>query len=86
MKQFYETYPEDEKLAPLRRVLSWTHHRIIMTLKSPEARAFYLDLATTEKLSVRELERQIDSAQFERSRIGEQKLAPLVRELSGGKL
>ena len=66
MKQFYETYKDDEKLATLWRVLSWSHNRIIMTLKTPESRAYYLNLAVNEKLSVRELERQINSLSFER--------------------
>ncbi|MEO5607120.1 MAG: PDDEXK nuclease domain-containing protein, partial [Polaromonas sp.] len=69
MKQFYETYGEDEQLATEWRVLSWSHNRLIMTLKSSAARAFYLKLSSNEKLSVRELERQIDAAQFERSQI-----------------
>ncbi len=34
MKQFYEVYRENEKLASLRRELSWTHNHRIMTLKT----------------------------------------------------
>ena len=51
-----------------------------MTLKNSEARAFYLKLSSHEKLSVRELERQIDAAQFERSQINP-KLSPVARVL-----
>jgi predicted nuclease of restriction endonuclease-like (RecB) superfamily len=80
MKQFYETYQGDEKLATLWRVLSWSHNRIIMTLKVHEERAFYLRLAVSEKLSVRELERQIDAAHYERSLAGA-KLSPVAREI-----
>jgi predicted nuclease of restriction endonuclease-like (RecB) superfamily len=80
MKQFYETYRGDEKLATAWRVLSWSHNRLIMTLKNSEARAFYLNLSINEKLSVRELERQIDSAQFERS-AQPVKLSAALREL-----
>jgi predicted nuclease of restriction endonuclease-like (RecB) superfamily len=80
MKQFYETYQADEKLATLWRELSWSHNRLIMTLKTQEERAFYLNLALHERLSVRELERQIDSAYFERSLISA-KLSPLAREI-----
>jgi predicted nuclease of restriction endonuclease-like (RecB) superfamily len=83
MKQFYETYSGDEKLATLWRVLSWSHNRIIMTLKSDEARKFYLNLSINEQLSVRELERQIDSAQFERSMISA-KLSPVVSKMHQG--
>jgi len=83
MKQFYETYQADEKLATLWRELSWSHNRLIMTLKTLEERAFYLNLAIHEGLSVRELERQIDSAYFERSLLSA-KLSPLARELHPG--
>lgn len=82
MKQFYETYNDDEKLSPLVRELPWTHNTIIFSrCKSPEEREFYLRLSHKEKYSVRELERQIDSSLFERIVIGNQKLSPLMREL-----
>lgn len=81
MKQFYETYREEEKLATLWRELSWSHNRLIMTCKHPEERAYYLQLAVQEKWSVRELERQINTAQFERTILGGQKLSPLLSVL-----
>ncbi|MBC2696292.1 MAG: DUF1016 domain-containing protein [Desulfobacteraceae bacterium] len=34
MKQFYETYQQDEKLPSLMAELSWTHNRRIMSLKT----------------------------------------------------
>ena len=34
MKQFYETYKDEPKLAPLGRELSWTHHKLIMPCKT----------------------------------------------------
>ncbi|MEQ1531082.1 MAG: PDDEXK nuclease domain-containing protein [Methylococcales bacterium] len=79
-KQFYETYHADEKLATLWRELSWSHNRLIMTLKTSEERAFYLNLVVQQRLSVRDLERQIDTAQFERSLLSA-KRSPLAREL-----
>ncbi len=81
MKQFYETYSEDEKLATLWRELPWSHNRLIMTLKSAEEREFYLRLTAKEKYSVRELERQIDSSLYERTMLGNQKLSAVLREL-----
>ena len=46
MKQFYETYADSPKLAPLVRVLSWTHNLLILGQnKRPEEREFYLRLA-----------------------------------------
>lgn len=68
MKQFYETYSQaDEKLSPLVRELSWTNNLILLSrTKSEEERLFYLRLCVKEHLSKRELERQIDSALYER--------------------
>lgn len=70
MKQFYETYRKDEKLSPLVREISWTNNMIILAqTKSPEERAFYISNCKSEAWSKRELERQIKSSLFERSKI-----------------
>lgn len=82
MKQFYETYCGDEKLSTLARELPWTHNTIIFSrCKTAEERAYYLQLALTDKLGKRELERQIDTAHYERSVVGA-KLSPAVREMN----
>jgi len=48
--------------------LQWSSHlHILSKTKSPEEKLFYLNLAIKEKLSVRELERQLNSAVFERT-------------------
>lgn len=81
MKQFYETYNDNEKLSSLVRELPWTHNTVIFSrCKSNEEREYYLKLVSADRLSKRELERQIDASQFERSQIGA-KLSPVVREL-----
>lgn len=81
MKQFYETYQADEKLSTLVRDLPWTHNTIIFSrCKSAEERRYYLTIARSDRLSKRDLERQIDAAQFERSLLSA-KLSPLAREL-----
>jgi predicted nuclease of restriction endonuclease-like (RecB) superfamily len=72
----------DEKLSALARELPWTHNTLIFSrCKTAEERAFYLSLCSKEHYSSRELERQIDSAQFERTLIGQQKLSTVLREL-----
>jgi predicted nuclease of restriction endonuclease-like (RecB) superfamily len=82
MKQFYEVYQNDENLAPLVRQLSWTHNLIILgQSKQPEEREFYLRLAVRAKWSKRELQRQIESAAFERTVLSDLNLAPVVRVL-----
>ena len=74
MKQFYETYKDNEKLSPLVREISWTHNVLIMTgAKTDEAREFYLTLTAKNNYSKRELERQLDSMLFERTMISGEK-------------
>ncbi|WP_285420973.1 PDDEXK nuclease domain-containing protein [Pseudomonas sp. efr-133-TYG-5] len=68
MRQFYEIYRAEEKVAPLARQLSWSHNVVIFgQSKRPEEREFYLRMAIQEKWSKRELERQLKAALFERS-------------------
>ncbi len=68
MRQFYEVYRDQEKVAALPRQLSWTHNLIIFgQCKRPEEREFYLRMCIQEKWSSRELERQFKAALFERS-------------------
>ena len=50
--------------------------------KSAEEREFYLMLCKNERLSKRELNRQIDAAVYERSKLDALKLSPVVREIA----
>ncbi|MBE0506887.1 MAG: DUF1016 domain-containing protein [Marinospirillum sp.] len=85
MKQFYETYQADEKLSSLVRELPWTHNTIIFSrCKTNEERAYYLAQCVRERYSSRELERQIDAAQFERAVASQKKLSALPREFPSG--
>ena len=82
MKQFYEAYYTNSKLSPLVREISWTNNMIILSKsKTEEERAFYIQLSLRDRLSKRELERQIDSAVFERVVLSKEKLPPVVREI-----
>ncbi|STX55495.1 PDDEXK nuclease domain-containing protein (plasmid) [Legionella sp. D16C41] len=68
MKQFYETYHNDQIVSPLVRQLPWTHNLIIINQsKTREEREFYLHKCLQEQWSKRELERQFKSALYERS-------------------
>jgi len=83
MKQFYETYKDNEKLSPLVREISWTHNVLIMMAsKTDEAREFYLTLTAKNNYSKRELERQLDSMLFERSMISDERNKPFVAKNS----
>jgi predicted nuclease of restriction endonuclease-like (RecB) superfamily len=82
MRQFYETYRGDEKVSALLRQLPWTHNLLILgKSKRAEEREFYLRMATSEKWSSRELERQINGALFERVVMSPVKVAAPLRQL-----
>lgn len=82
MRQFYEVYREDKTLSPLVRELPWTHNLLILSkCSSQEERGFYLHLATQERWTKRELERQLDGGLFERTLTAKPKLSPALREI-----
>lgn len=81
MRQFYETYQEDKKVSALLTQLPWTHNLIILSQsKRPEEREFYLKMAIKERWSSRELERQFNSALFERMVLKPVKVSPVVAQ------
>jgi len=82
MKQFYETYASDGQLAARVRALPWTHNTLIFSrCKSAEERQFYLEQAIQGQYTSRELDRQINAANFERSVLVQPKLSAVLREL-----
>ena len=79
MRQFFEVYQHDIKLSPLVRELTWTHNLTILSRsKRLEEREFYLKMAIQEKWSKRELERQFNTAFFERVVLSPVKTSPIV--------
>lgn len=67
MKQFYELYKDEKKVSPLVTQLSWSNHlKIMSACKTMDERIFYMNMCIKERLSKRELERQIDSGYYER--------------------
>ena len=77
MKQFYETYRDDEFVSALLTQISWTNHLLIMSKSgSREERDFYVALSAKEHYSSRELERQLDSAYYERYMLSSGKQPP----------
>jgi predicted nuclease of restriction endonuclease-like (RecB) superfamily len=65
-RQFYQTFPETEKLYTLCRELSWSHIRLIMRLDKYEAREYYFKESKSSNWSVRQLQRNINSHYYER--------------------
>lgn len=85
MRQFFETYKGDEKVSALLTLLPWTHHLMILgQCKRPEEREFYLRLATQQKWSSRELERQLAGALFHRAVLNPPKVSTLLRQMHPG--
>lgn len=81
MRQFYETYRDDAIVSALLRQLPWTHNLTILSRsKYPEEREFYLKMAIKERWSSRELERQFDSALFERMVLSPPKVSPVLTQ------
>lgn len=81
MKQFYELYGTNEKVSPLVTQLSWTNHlKIMSACKSMEERIFYMNMCIKERLSKRELERQIDSGYYERYILSQKPLSSTIEE------
>jgi predicted nuclease of restriction endonuclease-like (RecB) superfamily len=78
MKQFYETYKDDQIVSALLTQLSWANHLLIMSAASSiEERTFYIKQAIKEKWTYRELNRQLESAYFQRFLLSENKATPI---------
>jgi predicted nuclease of restriction endonuclease-like (RecB) superfamily len=72
MRQFYKLYPGSAIASAMLTQLSWTHHCTLMSrCKTEEERVFYIQLASAERYTTRELERQINSGVFERTMLAE---------------
>lgn len=79
MKQFYEAYRDEVIVSALLRQLPWTHHLIILARsKRPEEREFYLRMAIREHWTSRQLERQFNTAFFERTVLSPVKVSPSI--------
>ena len=84
MRQFYETYKDNERLFALTHEINWTNNlKIIVRTKTDEAREFYLLLAAKNRYSTSELERQIDSMLFERTMISNEKNQLFITKSAG---
>jgi len=82
MRQFYETYRDDQKVSPLVTQLPWTHNLLILSQsKRAEEREFYLRMAIRERWGKRELERQFRAALFERAVLNPPKVSALLTHM-----
>lgn len=78
MRQFYLTYRIAK--SPISQSLSWTHYIRLMRISDPDERSFYEIEAAENNWSVRELNRQFDSALYQRLALSRNKDA--VKQLA----
>ncbi len=63
--------------------ISWSQHLILLAkTQKPEEKLFYIQKAIENKLSVRQLERDINSSAYERTLLGKQLLPDTLKQLS----
>ena len=64
--QFYKSFPNivDTACRQSVRLLSWSHYRVLLTVNNKEARDWYLNEATNEVWSVRQLQRNVESQYY----------------------
>jgi len=71
----------ESKVLHILTLINWPSHIQILTgCKTNEERLFYILLASKERLSVRELRRQIESSVYERTLLGEKKQSLKLKE------
>ena len=84
MRQFYLTYSKSQTLSDQFEKfdfqLSWSHYLFLMKVDNPDERKFYEIEAISNGWSLRELQRQFDTALFERLVLSRDKKG--IKELS----
>ncbi|MBS1775514.1 MAG: DUF1016 family protein [Bacteroidetes bacterium] len=70
---------------PLVTQISWTHHLLILSkTKTVEEKIFYFIHCITQKLTKRELERQLNTATFERTMLSSKVVSSLTSQIPEG--
>ncbi|NIE82637.1 MULTISPECIES: PDDEXK nuclease domain-containing protein [unclassified Burkholderia] len=82
MVQFAATFPDETIVVSLSRQLSWSHIVALIPLKDPRQRDYYVQMASTERWSVRTLRERIDSMLYERTALSKKPDAMIVQELA----
>lgn len=82
MVRFAEAFPDQEIVYTLCRQLTWSHFRTLFYLEDPLQRAFYAEMVSAERWSVRELRRQIEGMLFERVALSKRPTAVATRQLT----
>lgn len=82
MARFYDSLPDEQKVATLSQQLSWSHFVELIKIDDATRRAFYTELCAQARWPVRTLRERIDSLLFERTAIARQPEAAIRQELA----
>ena len=74
-RTFAGMYPDESIIHAMREQLSWTHIRIILSIKDEIKRDFYLHLCIKERWKTRHLEERIGSMLFERTALSKSRMS-----------
>jgi predicted nuclease of restriction endonuclease-like (RecB) superfamily len=82
MVQFAAAFPDPEIVAAARRQLSWAHFKLLIPLKEPLQRDFYLEMCRIHGWSTRELAAKIDGMLYERTALSKKPERLIQTELA----
>jgi predicted nuclease of restriction endonuclease-like (RecB) superfamily len=79
--RFYETYPDQEKVYSLSRVLYWTHFRTLIYIADSLERSFYEELCAHENWSTRILKKKLSGMLYQRTALSKKPENVIEKEL-----
>ena len=82
MVRFAELFPDEQIVASLVQVLSWTHILSLIPLKDSLAREFYAEMCRVERWSVRTLRQKIGGMLYERTALSKNSEELIRQELA----
>lgn len=82
MMQFAQVFNDEQILVPLVRQLTWTHFLLLIPLKNPLQREFYVQMCGIEGWSKRMLQQKIDGMLFVRIAISKKPDALIKKDLA----
>ena len=82
MVKFAATFPDESIVATVSRQLSWSHFVALLGLKDSLERDYYLQMACSERWSVRTLRERIDSLLYQRTALSQRPDETIAKELA----
>ena len=82
MVKFAATFPDEPIVATVSRQLSWSHFVALLGLKDSLEREYYLQMACSERWSVRTLRERIDSLLYQRTALSQMPDETIAKELA----